>query len=210
MKDYQALLDRYNNFPEHRQAAEQYLEKYWLDKKELTQEWLEIKNRIFNKDFHSLPDRHINENYNVIILKGGIVFFKEEFEIYQTCMKIVGDKYFIVLEDYDENKSANTSGHPYRLKFPVNITWEEMISHGDPYLLSSEVFLIPTRNYFVFGDSGMWGKYEGIDYRVPLSIIGVDENYYGLFYDKFRVPNEDVEALKKWTASCGMKLTGYD
>jgi hypothetical protein len=152
----------------------------------------------------------INKDLDVIILKGGIVFFKEEFEIYQTCMKIVGDKYFIILEDYDENKPPHTSGPPFRLKYPVDVTWEEMTSNSNPHIISFGVFFRLIRNYFVFGDSGTWGKYEGSDYRWPLCIIGFDKKYSCLFRDKFKVPNEDVEALKKWTASYGMKLPGYD
>ena len=118
MKDYQQQLDKYKNFPEYRQAAEQYLEKYWLDKKELTGVWLDIKNRIFNKDFLRLPGRVINENLEVIILKGGIILWEKQFELLQSCMKSVEDKHFIILEDYDENDPPHSSGPPFRFKYP--------------------------------------------------------------------------------------------
>ena len=210
MNDYQKQLDKYNNFPEHRNKAEQYLEKYWLDKNELKEVWLKIKNRIFNKDFIHLPDPVINKDLDVIILKGGIVLYEKEFELFQSCMKSIGDNYFIILEDYDENNPPHSSGPPYRFKFPVNITWEEMTSGGDSYMLSYDVFLRPIRNYFVFGDSGAWGKYAGSDYEWPLDIIGFDKKYSDLFHDKFEIPEDDIEDLMRWTAFYGMKLPGYE
>jgi hypothetical protein len=210
MKDFQEQRGYYNNFPELQKKAEQYLENYWLDKKELTEVWLDIKNRIFNKDFLRLPDRVMNENYDVIILKGGTVLYKKEFELLQTCMKNVGEKYFIILEDYDENKPPHTNGPPFRFKYPVDITWAEMISQGDPSLPAYHVFLTPERNYFVFGDSGTWGKYAASDYELPLNIIGFDKRYSSMFHEKFKIPVDDEEDLIEWTASYGMKLPGYE
>lgn len=196
MKDYQKQLDKYNNFPEHRKEAKQYLEKYWLDKKELTEVWLKIKNRIFNKDFRQLPDPVINKDFDVIILKGGIVLYDKEFELLQSCMKTIGDKYFIILEDYDENNPPHSSGPPYRLKYPIDITWQEMTGKDDPYSVPFGVFFRPIRNFFVFGDSGTWGIYEGSDYYPPLSIIGFVKKYSGLFHDKYKIPEKDIEDKK--------------
>jgi hypothetical protein len=210
MKDYQKQLDKNKDFPEYIKNAEPYFEKYWLDKSELNDVWLEIKNRIFNQEFHQLPNPVINKGLNIIILKGGIVFLEKEFELFQACMKMTGDKHFIVLEDYDENNPPHLSGPPYRLKFPIDITWEQMTEGGAPKHVGFDVFMWSRRNYFVFGDSGTWGKYEATDYELPLEIIGFDKKYSGLFHDKFKIPSEDVADLKRWTASYGIKLPGYE
>jgi hypothetical protein len=210
MKDYQTQLDKHKNFPKYQNNAEGYFKKYWLDKKELDEVWLKIKNKIFNKDFHQLPDRVINQDIEVIILKGGIVLIEKEFIQFQSCMKRTGDKFFIVLEDYDENNPPHISGPPYRLKFPADITWEEMTSRGDPSFISYDVFMRPIRNYFVFGDSGAWGKYAGNDYEFPLDIVGFNKKYSSLFHDKFKIPEEDIADLKEWTAFYGMKLPSHE
>jgi hypothetical protein len=210
MKDYQNKLDRYKKNSAYREKAQQYFEKYWLDKTELEEQWLGIKDKIFNKDFHMLPGPVINDKLGVIILKGGIIFTKNEFEIFKSCMRIVGDKVFTIIEQYDEKDPFKSPDGPFHLKFPVDITWEEMTRGGDPNMPAFTVFLSPIRNYFVFGDSGLWGKFDGSDYEFPLKIVGFDKKYSALFHDKYKIPEEDVEDLKQWTASYGMKLPGYD
>ena len=53
MNDYQKQLDKYYNFPERRKKAEQYLGKYWLDKNELNEVWLENKKHDFQQKLPS-------------------------------------------------------------------------------------------------------------------------------------------------------------
>ena len=138
------------------------------------------------------------------------MLYDKEFELLQSCMKITRDKYFIILEDYDENNPPHSSGPPYRLKYPADITWQEMTRNDDRHSFPFDVFFLPIRNYFVFGDSGAWGKYAGSDYKWPLDFIGFDKKYSSLFHDKFKIPEKDIEDLMEWTAFYGMKLPGYD
>jgi hypothetical protein len=112
----------------------------------------------------------------------------------------------LLVEDYDEKNPPHTDGPPFRFKFPVDISWDEV---NDGAELSMIVFW-PERNYFVFGDSGQWGKYTGNDYEYPLDIIGFKRKYSDLFHRKFRIPQEDIEDLKEWTVFYGMKLPGVD
>ena len=109
--------------------------------------------------------------------------------------------------DPDDEISAYTDEPSNRFKYHVNITWEEIMSGAE---LSQVIFLHPVRNFFMFGDSGQWGRYIGNDYESPLDIIGFDSKYSDLFHSEFRVPKEDIEDLKRWTASYGMKLPGVD
>jgi hypothetical protein len=207
MKDYQKQLDKFLNFPEYREPAEHYLNKYWLDKQELKEVWLKIKDVIYNPGFKVLPDPVFSHNFDTIILKGGSVLNKEEFEILQSCMKVIGEKYLLLVEDYDEEISPINAGPAFRFKYPVDITWEKIMSGGE---ISFDVFLRPIRNFFVFGDSGQWGRYVGNDYDSPLDIIGFNRKYSDLFHDKIKIPKEDIEDLKEWVASYGMKLPGFD
>ena len=93
------------------------------------------------------------------------------------------------------------------LSIGLDISWEAILSGAE---ISSDVFQRPIRNYFVFGDSGQWGKYAGDDYESPLHIIGFNKKYSDLFHNKFKIPEEDIEDLKEWIASNGMKLPGVE
>jgi hypothetical protein len=206
MKDYQQQLD---TFTEHadKKTIEFYLEKYWLDKDELNTIWLPIKNKIYNERFNYLPDPVFNAHFDIITLLGGSLLTKQELGQLQSCMKITGDKYLIILEVFDENNPPHTSGPPFRFKFPADITWETIISGAE---LSLIVFQLPERNWFVFGDSGKWGKYKANDYEYPLDITGFDEKYSDLFKSSFNNPGEDVVELKNWLKYYGLKPSEID
>jgi hypothetical protein len=202
VKDYQSRLDSFTNYAD-KKRIESYLNKFWLDREEFNKYWLKIKNNIFNPDFKLIPEPVFNTNYENIILKGGSVLYKDEFERLQSCMQITGDKYFIIFEDYDEKYPPNNSGHPYRLKFQINILWEDIMSGAE---LSSDIFQRPIRNYFIFGDSGQWGKYVANDYEYPLDITGFNKIYSDLFRSKFKNSKRDIKDLKRWLRHYGMKL----
>jgi hypothetical protein len=206
MKDYQNQIDEFTDNAD-KNKIEKYLEKYWLDKRDLNEVWLNIKNKVFSTAFSAFPDPLYNVSFDTIIRKGGCLLYQDELEQIQLCMKNFGEKHLFIIEDYDETNPPHTSGPPYRFKFPVDISWKEIIGGAE---LSWLVFRIPERNYFVFSDSGQWGKYAGNDYEYPLDIIGFDKKYSDLFHEKFKVPPEEVEDLKEWTASYGMKLPGFD
>jgi hypothetical protein len=204
MKDYQNKLDEFTDYS-NKKKIEEYLKIYWLDKNEL--KTLATKAMIYHPNFKALPDPIFNEHFDIVILKGGSVLYKEEFELLQSCMRAIGDKYFFLVEDYDEETSSIDAGPSYRFKFPVDITWDIIMSGAE---ISYDVFLRPIRNFFVFGDSGQWGRYVSDDYDYPLDIIGFDRRYSDLFHSKFRNPPEDIDDLKEWTAYYGMKLPGID
>jgi hypothetical protein len=207
MKDYKSQLDKYLDYPENREQVINYLDKYWLEKKELNEVWLNVKNRIFNVNFRNLAEPVFNEQYEILIFKGGSVLPEDYFNAFLECVRISGDKSLIVLEDYDENNPPHESGPPFRLKYPTNITMEAIMSGAD---ISKQVFIRPVRNYFVFGDSGHWGKYVGNDFIYPLEIIGFEEEYSDTFKGKLKIPEDDIEDLKDWTTFYGMNLPGVD
>lgn len=131
---------------------------------------------------------------------------RDNFKEFLSCIRITGDRSFIILEDYDENNPPHESGPPLRFKYPIDITMETIRSGAD---ISKQLFR-PVRNFFVFGDSGQWGKYVGNDFIYPLEIIGFNRKYSHFFYSKLKIPQEDVEDLKRWTAFYGIKLPRVD
>ena len=209
MKDYQELLNKFPDSFNTRNQIIEYLEKYWLDKTELVNVWVKIKNTVFKGNYTSYPNGLLNDYFNIMIIKGGAVFDNIYFEQLMRCMKITGDKYFVLLEDYDENNPPGNlppptiSWPPLRFKFPADITFDEIMG-GD--FVSAQVITMEFRNYFVFGDSGLWGIYAGDDFETPLQIIGFKKEYSNLFHRNIKISKEDIKDLKEWTASLGMKF----
>ena len=54
------------------------------------------------------------------------------------------------------------------------------------------------KNYFVFGDSGEWGKYVANDYKFPLDIIGFRNKYAELFKRNFVLSIEERNEIYEW------------
>lgn len=185
-----------------RELSKKYLENYWLGVNELNNNWLPIKNRIFNSYSKDLPELMFNEGFELIAQKAGILFTKVEYEALQKCMKVAGDEYFVIFE----NKTAGNTMpdyHPLRFKFPVNTTWKEL-SNGDEKNLTTDIssydlLLNPQKHFFVFGDSGKWGKYTANDYHdTPLDIIGFKPEVAHLFQQHFRQSKEEQEEIWEW------------
>lgn len=186
MNDYQNQLNFFA-FSDTFQQTQEYLERYWLTNSELHQKWLKIKNSIYFKDLNPFEYRIFKLNFEIIIQKGGLIFTKDEFKKLQSCMKKTGDASFVIIEDYDEFNLSDSSILPLRFKYKANISWHEMninkfkISEGICY----ELFQRPVRNYFVYGDSGKWGKYVANDYLYPLDFIGFKKEYSNIFNKRF-------------------------
>ena len=127
-------------------------------------------------------------------------------------MQEVGDKEFIILEDFlDEQHPPHDSGPPLRFKYPANITWEEInkfpcLGPDKDEGICYELFGRPVRNYFVFGDSGLWGRYVANDYYdddidfsgFAFDIIGYKPQYRALFREKIKISEYDKKRVLKW------------
>jgi hypothetical protein len=196
--EYQEILEYYIDL-EARNLSEFFLKKYWLTNTEMLNFWIPIKNRIFNINSIDLPDLMFNKGFELIAQRGGILFTKEEYFALQNCMKVAGDKYFVLIE----NKfTRNTEGDfPHlRFKFPADTTWE-MLNNGDENFpdISSEAIFIMNKHFFVFGDSGKWGKYAASDYHnTPLDIIGFKPNLNSIFKEQFKQSKEDQDEIREW------------
>lgn len=215
MKDYQELLAKFPDSLNTRKQIIDYLEQYWLDKRELVDVWLKIKNTIFKGNSTTYPNGLLNDNFDIMIVKGGPVLDRDYFEQLQGCMKVTGDNYFIILEDNDEDiplgnlpPSPGLVGWPpLRFKFPVGITFDEIMAGT---FVSMEAFDLPERDYFIFGNSGHWGIYAGDDFATPLHVIGFKKEYSDVFHRNIKISKEDIKDLQEWTASLGMKFPRVD
>lgn len=171
--------------------AEKYLQKYWLEEQEYLKVWKPIQDTIFNQG-KSLPDFIYRPEFELIALRGGCLFAEEDFKQLQKAMQEIGDNHFVVIQHSQEF----TKGEPmFRMKFPVSIIWDELTSGN---YISAVLLEMSYNEYFVFSESGKWGKYSANDYEYPMDIIGFKPEYGLIFKKIFEQPSEEWEEIKEW------------
>ncbi len=192
MNEQLVRLEAFAN-PESEVYTKKYLERYWLNKEELAF-WEVKKKTIFEETFRMLPDKLFKGSFQSIVMKGGLIFIEEDYNILRECMNTCEDKNFVIIEDYDETSPPHKSGPSLRFRYPVSTLWSELkISDGICY----ELFERPVRNYFVFGDSGLWGKYVANDYHYPVDILGYSNGIAEVIGKRFTVSYEDMKDLQR-------------
>ncbi len=184
---------------ELRSLSKEFISTYWLCDNDLENYWLPLKNIIFKSESKDIPDLMFNSSFELIVQRGGILFSKEEYSALQNCMRIAGDTYFVLIENkFTRNTEAD---FPHlRFKFPIETTWEEL-NNGDENFpdISFETIFIMNKHFFVFGDSGKWGKYAASDYKyTPLDIIGFKTELATIFHKNFKQPKKEQEEVWKW------------
>lgn len=203
-KEYISLVENYNSSIYSRQStlvpkniwsqpkkAEAYLEKYWLSKKEYDEHWKPIQDAMFTNQEKGLPDLKFTKSYEMLTLRGGVLFEEKDFLQLQSCMNQVGDKYFVVIE----NSFGDIDKPLIRVKFPVDITWKDLMSGS---FISDVIIDCDINEYFVFGESGAWGKYAANDYIHALDIVGFKKEYSSLFREVFKVLSEEDTEISEW------------
>jgi hypothetical protein len=169
--------------------AEEYLEKYWLSADEYFAIWKPIQDQVFQDN--SLPEMVFLPGFRLIALEGGCLFTEDDFVRLQKVMIELGEKHMIIIQHSQEF----TSGEPmFRMKFPVDIAWDELMSGN---YISAVLFEMTYNEYFVFGESGKWGKYSANDYDSPLDILGLKPELTQVFTASFQQPEEEKNQIKE-------------
>jgi hypothetical protein len=181
MTDYKKQLSFYVE-DETRKQTETYFEKYWLSRSEYTQIWLPIQRGIYDVLGSRFPDVRFRTGFEFIALRGGLVFTEEDLSLLKECMNETSDSYFVVVEHVDED-NPHHGEPPLRFRYPSHVSWDELMAGG---YVSQELFHTSVKEYFVFGDTGAWGKYVANDYIYPLDIIGFQKRYSTLFREHFQ------------------------
>ncbi len=171
--------------------AEKYLQKYWLPKQEYEKKWKPIQDKIFIQN-QSLPELIYSPEYELIALRGGCLFEEEDFSQLQKVMQDIGDSHFVIIQ---HSQDFTESEPMFRMKFPANITWDEL-TNGN--YISAVLLEMSYNEYYVFSESGNWGKYSANDYEQPLDIIGFKPEYRCVFREQFKQPEEELEEIKEW------------
>jgi hypothetical protein len=177
--------------------SKDYIKKYWLDEEEYISHWEPLQDKIFDDKVDFLQvGRIFLPEFKLMALLGGATFDKKDFLLLQKCMKELGEKYFVVIEncaisprvyEYFKKRKVEYPGKPLKFKYPVDIKWKE-IYRGD-FLSEAMMGFWQGREFYVFGESGLWGKYAANDYIVPpagpLDILGFKDECASLFRDTF-------------------------
>jgi hypothetical protein len=175
----------------NKKLAEEYLQKYWLPEQEYLSIWKPIQDKVFVQG-KSLPDLIYHYEFNMIVTIGGCLFAEEDFLQLQKIMQEVGEEYFVVVQ----NGQEYTNGEPmFRMKFPVNITWKELISGN---YISAVLIEMSLNEYYVFGASGKWGRYSATDYILSLGIIGFKHELASIFKEHFQQSKKEQEEIQEW------------
>lgn len=190
--EFQNQIEAYS-FPGSIRKTHNYLDKYWLQKTEYLSKWKNVQGSIFHLD-KVLPNMVIKQGFKLLVRQGGLLFEQKEFELLKNCLKLTKDNYLFVIEDYDELDPPHESGPLLRLKYPINISWSEInIDEG----ISYELYKRPIRNYYVFGDSGKWGKYVANDFDTPVDIYCFKKEFESIFQENFKINEEESKKLKE-------------
>ena len=80
------------------------------------------------------------------------------------------------------------------MRFPSDINWQELNSGN---FVSSTLLESIHKEFFVFGESGLWGKYSANDYDFPLDIIGFKGVHEELFTEVFKQTEHELKNVKK-------------
>ena len=93
------------------------------------------------------------------------LFWKETYELIQAVCKDYGDQYIFIVE---EERCEECPEAAFKLKIPISNSWE-VVSEGG--FIADVLFNMFNNNYYVFGDSGNWGKWcdydnDYLDYEV--------------------------------------------
>lgn len=174
-----------------KKIAQHYLDKYYLPEQEYLAEWKSLQDRIFISN-EGLPELIFEADFNLLAIRGGTLFVKEDFENLQKCLVKLGDKNLIIIQ--------NTFGDdfeipPLRMKYPYDITWDEIMNGN---FISTALFEMFHNEYFVYSESANWGKYSANDYEHPFDIIGFKPDFAGIFIDQFMQSKEEQDEIREW------------
>lgn len=171
-----------------RASAEIYLAKYWLDKTEYERIWRGIQNSVFNKSADHFPENMFLKNFELIPNVGGTLFTEKTLKSLQMCLRETGDQNFVIIQ----NDFGKENPVAFKMKYPSEISWKEIMSGN---YISTALFEKFHDEYFVFGESGSWGRYVINDASPPLDITGVKHKFISVFLEKYENLRDAYESI---------------
>jgi hypothetical protein len=169
----------------------EFLSKYWLSENEYISKWKIIQDEIFINQNNGLPKFIFNASFDLTTIMGGAIFDKSDFDSLIKCLESTEDKYFVIIENQFGVESETP---PIKLKFPVDLSWKDF---ENGCLISNILCKAPIYDYFVFGDSGLWGKYIANEFEASLDFIGFKREFSEVFRENFVLSKDDQQVIKE-------------
>lgn len=176
--------------------AERFLNRYAIDDDFKIRECKRCMEKVFvwptNKLFYiesDSPQKLFIHSFHLFAHLSTPLFTKEHFKLIQDVGKAIGDKWLYIIEECDKRNDAIA----FKLQFPIDVNWDELTDGG---FISDVLLNMFHNNYFLFGDSGKWGRW--CDY----------ENSW-MDYEIFGYHDESmaVKAYKQW---CSLTKEEYE
>lgn len=165
MNEYQFKSIMQYSWSHSQQRSAEYLAKYWLADDEYTQKYASVRQMLFLEKPFVSERTSIHYRYEVFRTLGGVLFTEQEFSTLQSLAYSIGDETIVIEEDAVESDPHQTTKPSLRMRYPRTTTWAEVYPHEEG--LSYELFGVAARNYCVYSDSGLWGKYSANDWKNP-------------------------------------------
>ena len=184
--------------------AKEFLARFAMDSLEYERKCVPVMRKIFLSTAESYFDIRkksmtelLREEYDFFSYQSSPLFWKESYMLIQAICKDFGDKYLYIVE---EERCEECADAAFKIKLPINASWDT-ISRGG--CITDVLFNMFRNNYYVFGDSGNWGKwcdydndyidYEVFCYKSLMQSIQVYKDYFSISreeYDSLRnLPN---------------------
>jgi hypothetical protein len=167
--------------------AERFLNRFAIDDNYRIRECMRSMEEVFAWPINSPFD--IENEYPENLFKPGLhlfahvstpLFTEEHFKLIKDIGNTMGDKWLYIIEECNEENSAIA----FKFQFPIYISWDELADGG---FISDVLLNMHHNNYFLFGDSGKWGRW--CDYEnswMDYEIFGYNEECVA------------VEAYRQW------------
>ncbi len=211
---YDIATNRYLNSVDwgDKRLVKNYMRKYWLTDSSYQNNWKFLHESIFSLS-KKLPDMIFKKDFEFISLCGGGTFLQKDFGQLMSCLKKLGERNFLVIQDTSEMPSFYRrrndtwfqipAKYALKMKYPVNISWDELMSG---HFISAILFEFYPAHHYVFGDSGQWGMYAAHEYinieidpaGTPIRIIGFNPKYRKIFRESFGIPDGDYCETLDW------------
>jgi hypothetical protein len=170
-------------------AARVFMDKYWLPCEEYLNRWKPKEEQLFLSG-KTLPGMVFQGDFRIIAIRGGSLFAKEDFEMLQRALLMIGETDIVIVQCGQEYHP----GEPmFRMKFPVNILYEELMLGN---YISAVLFEMSFNDYYVYGSKGTWAKYVATDFTYDLDLIAVHPTQASNFvkqFDPIRLAWNDLE-----------------
>ncbi len=213
--DFFRFMFGYNTIDEKKSYSDgkEFLEKYSIDSIAFQNECKPIMKQVFKMDekqkydMETMPiDALFYPDYCFFTYFSSHIFSKEDFLLIKDICRKYNEKFIYIIEregceDYPEAA--------FKLKIPVDISWESLNEGG---CITDVIFHFMQNDYYVFGDSGCWGKwcdydnaiidYETFAYKWETEPIIDYKKYFGISTEELLNIKGIPTSLKKSFIIC--------